>query len=88
MMGDASLFDICLAHSGQCDGVHVVVQWWIYIVKFWTPPNTRSKFCQFHAVFGKIWQNRMLVPTPGGLAPLPRGNSRSATVVIDQKMIV
>ena len=26
-----------------------------------------SKFFQFHAVFGKIWQNRMLAP------PLPRG---------------
>ena len=54
-------------------------QWWIYIVKFWTrasPP--RSKFFQFHAVFGKIWQNRMLAP-PGELAPPPRGNPGSAT---------
>ena len=32
-----------------------------------------SKFFQFHAVFGKIWQNRMLAP-PGELAPPPRGN--------------
>ena len=32
----------------------------------------RSKFFQFHAVFGKIWQNRML-------APPPRGNPGSAT---------
>ena len=23
-----------------------------------------SKFFQFHAEFGKIWQNRMLAPTP------------------------
>ena len=31
-----------------------------------------SKFFQFHAVCGKIWQNRMLAP-PGGLAPSDRG---------------
>ena len=31
------------------------------------PPE--SKFFQFHAVFGKIWQNHMLAP-PGELAPL------------------
>ena len=37
------------------------------------------KFFQFHAVFGKIWQNRMLAP-PGELAPPPRGNPGSATV--------
>ena len=35
-----------------------------------------SKFFQFHAVFGKIWQNRMLVP-PGELAPPPMGNPGS-----------
>ena len=37
-----------------------------------------SKFFQFHAVFGKIWQNRMLAP-PRELAPPPRGNPLSAT---------
>ena len=37
-----------------------------------------SKFFQFHAVFGKIWQNLMLAP-PGELAPTPRGNPGSAT---------
>ena len=37
-----------------------------------------SKFFQFHAVFGKIWENRMLAP-PGELAPPPRGNAGSAT---------
>ena len=37
-----------------------------------------SKFFQFHADFGKIWQNRMLAP-PGELAPPPRGNPGSAT---------
>ena len=41
------------------------------------PP--RSKFFQFHAVFGKIWQNRMLAPLPQGLAPPPRVNPGSAT---------
>ena len=36
------------------------------------------KFFQFHAVFGKIWQNRMLAP-PRELAPPPRGNPGSVT---------
>ena len=54
-------------------------QWRIYIVKFWTRPPG-SKFFQFHAVFGKIWQNRMLAPPPRELAPPPRGNPGSATV--------
>ena len=44
-------------------------------------PPRGSKFFQFHAVFGKIWQNRMLAPPPGELAPPPRGNPRSATVL-------
>ena len=46
------------------------------------PRPRGSKFFQFHAVFGKIWQNRMLVPSPRGLAPPPRGNPESATVNI------
>ena len=37
-----------------------------------------SKFFQFHAVFRKVWQNRMLVPPWGVNAP-PRGNPGSAT---------
>ena len=41
-------------------------------------PSRGPKFFQFHAVFGKIWQNRMLAP-PGELAPPPRGNPGSAT---------
>ena len=41
-------------------------------------PPRGSKFFQFHAVFGKIWQNRMLAP-PRELAPPPRGNPWSAT---------
>ena len=42
------------------------------------PPE--PKFFQFHAVFGKIWQNLMLAPPlPGELAPPPRGNPGSAT---------
>ena len=58
------------------------VQWRIYIVKFWTrAPPWGSKFFQFHAVFGKIWQNRMLVP-PGELAPPPQGNPGSTTGVV------
>ena len=47
------------------------IQWRIYIVKFWTrPPPGGSKFFQFHAVFGKIWQNRMLAPPLGSWRPL------------------
>ena len=45
-------------------------QWRIYIVKILDHPG--SKFFQFHAVFWKIWQNRML-------APPPRENPGSAT---------
>ena len=45
--------------------------------KILDPPG--SKFFQFHAVFGKNWQNRMLAP-PGEFAHPPRGNPGSATV--------
>ena len=38
-------------------------------------PPCGPKFFQFHAVLGKIWQNRML-------APPPRGNSGSATAQV------
>ena len=61
------------------------VQWRIYIVKFWTraplPPGVQ--ILQFHAVFGKIWQNRMLAPS-GELALPPQGNPGSATAVVYQ----
>ena len=43
-----------------------------------TPPGG-PKFFQFHAVFGKIGQNRMLAPPPEELAPPPRGNPGSAS---------
>ena len=33
------------------------------------PPPPEPKFFQFHAVFGKIWQNRMLAPPRGVGAP-------------------
>ena len=33
-------------------------------------PLWGPKFFQFHAVFGKIWQNRMLAPPPGSWRPL------------------
>ena len=36
------------------------------------------KFFQFHAVFGKIWQNRMLAP-PRGVGAPSSGNPGSAT---------
>ena len=47
-----------------------------------TRPPWGPKFFQFHAVFGKIWQNLMLAPPPGELAPPPRGNPGSATAWI------
>ena len=40
-------------------------------------PPWAPKFFRFHAVFRKIWQNRMLAPPPGELAP-PWGNPGSA----------
>ena len=45
-------------------------------------PPWEPKFFQFHAVFGKIWQNHMLAPPPplGELASPPRGNPGSAAV--------
>ena len=39
------------------------------------------KFSQFHAVFWKIWQKRMLAPT-GRLAPPPTGDPWSSTVLV------
>ena len=42
-------------------------------------PPPRSKFFQFHAVFGKIWQNLMLMPPLESWRPPPRGNHGSAT---------
>ena len=33
-------------------------------------PPWGSKFFQFHAVFGKFWQNRMLAPPLGSWCPL------------------
>ena len=42
-----------------------IVQWQIYIVKFWMHAPQGSKFFQFHAVFGKFWQNHMLAPPQG-----------------------
>ena len=41
------------------------------------PP--RSKFFKFHVVFGRIWQNHMLVPTLGELATPPQRNPGSTT---------
>ena len=41
-----------------------------------------SKFFQFHAVFGNIWQNLMLALLhTQGLAPPPRGNLGSVTEI-------
>ena len=40
------------------------------------PPPWAPKFFRFHAVFGQIWQNRMLAPPP------PRGNPGSSAVCV------
>ena len=71
----------CEVHSAQCEihgAQHDAVADLRGAQGTCTPP--RFKFFQFHAVFGKIWQNRMLVP-PGELVPPPRGNPGSATVM-------
>ena len=40
------------------------------------PPPSASKFFQFHAVFGRIWQNCVFTPPPlGGFTPPPLGKS-------------
>ena len=46
------------------------------------PPRPRApEFLRFHAVFRKIWQNRMLA-SPGELPPLlPRENTGPATAL-------
>ena len=44
-----------------------IYHWRIYIVKLWThalPPPRASKFFQFYAVFGRIWQNDVFTPPP------------------------
>ena len=58
----------CLEQSKSV--IYRPFQWRIYIVKFWTRAPRGSKFFQFHAVFGKIWQNRMLAPPLGSWRPL------------------
>ena len=48
-------------------------------------PHWESKFFQFHAVFGNIWQNRMSAPPPRELAPGLASKTlqcRSATVFL------
>ena len=42
-------------------------------------PPPGSKFFQFHAVFGKFWQNRMLAPPLESWYPLLGENTGSAT---------
>ena len=47
-------------------------------------PHRASKFCPFHAVFGKIEQIRVLAPPPpGGLEAPPWGNPGSATEFLE-----
>ena len=77
------LFKFCTKHVKMKNiepHSSLVYQWRIQGGERDTRP--RSKFCQFYAVFGKIWQNCMLVP-PEGWRPPPRGNPESATVYYD-----
>ena len=51
-------------------------------------PPSAPKFFRFHAVFRKIWQNRMLVPPLGSWCPPPGsaiGNSVVSTTDMDQR---
>ena len=57
-----------MVHDEKLDGCFYQYQWRIYKVKFWTRAP-RSKFFQFHAVFRKFWQNRMLAPPLGSWRP-------------------
>ena len=50
----------------------------------WVPP-WGSKFFLFHAVFGEIWQNRMLAPPPGSWHPLLGEILDPPLVVIERK---
>ena len=45
------------------------------------PMGEPNSVADLRAVFGKIWQNRMLDRPPRELAPLPRGNPGSATEI-------
>ena len=49
------------------------------------PPIQILSIC---AVFGKIWQNHMLAPPPGWLAPPPLGNPGSATESLFESRIM
>ena len=51
--------------SSSVVDLHSKIQWWIYIVKFWTRP---VQFLHLHAVLGEIWANNRP----------PLGNPRSA----------
>ena len=65
------IYNLCLCFDNQTGNNCKEIQWRIYIVKFWTrAPPPGSKFFQFHAVFGKIWQNHMLAPPPESWRPL------------------
>ena len=85
------VFFLCLHSSLSSCCCVVVCQIWSYCVDWGYEisggskgghrgrvPPWGPKFFQFHAVFGKFWQNRMLA-TPVELAPPPQGNPGSAT---------
>ena len=62
--------------------LNILLQWRIYIVKFWTrapPPGVQilSISCSFWEILAKSYVGA----PPGELAPPPRGNPRSATVL-------
>ena len=46
-----------------------------------TPPPA-SKFFQFHAVFGRIWQNCVFTSPLGGFTPPSGGNLGSVTAIV------
>ena len=52
------------------------------------PPPRAPKFFRFHAVFGKIWQNRMLAPPWGVGAPLGKSWIRRWVCILLECILV
>ena len=48
-----------------------------------TPPPSASKFFQFHAVFGRIWQNCVFTPPPWRVHAPPLGEILDPSLLAD-----
>ena len=49
------------------------------------PPLDSPNYFNFMQFWGKIWQNRMLLPPPRRVAPPPQGNPGTATAIFTCK---